>query len=166
MCTVRVWTISFGLMAGSTQLTGQQPLNQEERVRRVSTYYASHYARLNRVPAELVEAIIEAESGWRPQAVSVKGAAGLMQLMPATARRFRVRNRYNLEQNIRGGVEYLAVLSGLFEGDLRLVVAAYLAGEQRVLRRGLDYSSPQVFRYVSRVARLYRQKRRMNRLTN
>jgi soluble lytic murein transglycosylase-like protein len=153
------------VMAGSMELSGQQPLDLEERVRRVSSYYAIHYARLNRVPAELVEAIIEAESGWRPEAVSVKGAAGLMQLMPATAQRFQVRNRYNAEQNIRGGVEYLALLSELFEGDLRLVVAAYLAGEQRVMRRGLDYSSPQVFSYVSRVARLYRQKRQINQLT-
>src|SRR5438876_121048 len=115
------------------------------------------------VPLELVEAIIEAESGWCPEAMSSKGAVGLMQLMPATAQRFQVRNRYNIEQNIRGGVSYLAWLYKLFKGDLRLVTAAYVAGEKRIIERGLAYSNPQVFSYVSQVARLYRQKRQIHR---
>jgi soluble lytic murein transglycosylase-like protein len=72
-----------------------------------------------------------------------------------------VRNRYNIAENIRGGVSYLAVLYKLFKGDLRLVTAAYLAGEERVRQRELAYSNPQVFSYVSQVARLYRQKRQM-----
>ena len=115
------------------------------------------------VPLELVEAIIEAESGWRPEAMSSKGAVGLMQLMPATAQRFKVRNRCNIEQNIRGGVSYIAWLYKLFKGALRLVTAAYVAGEKRIIERGLAYSNPQVFSYVSQVARLYRQKRQIHR---
>jgi soluble lytic murein transglycosylase-like protein len=86
-----------------------------------------------------------------------------MQLMPATARRFGVGNCYNVEQNIRGGTEYLAWLNCLFRGDLRLAVAAYLTGEARVLPKGLAYASPQVSSYVSQVASLYRQKKQLPR---
>ena len=165
MGAVKVWgiAISFWLLTVCPiEVQGQQALDLDERVRTVSTYYAAHYARLYCVPLELVEAIIEAESGWRPEAVSSKGAVGLMQLMPATGQRFQVRDRYNLEQNIRGGVCYMAWLYKLFQGDLRLVTAAYLAGEKRVMQRGLAYSNPQVFSYVSQVARLYRQKKQIN----
>ena len=63
-----------------------------------------------------------------------------MQLMPATAQRFGVSNPFNIEQNIRAGAEYLSYLSQLFNGDLRLVLAAYAAGEGRVQQRGLAYS--------------------------
>jgi soluble lytic murein transglycosylase-like protein len=70
-----------------------------------------------------------------------------------------VRNRFQIEENVRGGVEYLAWLIRLFGGDLRLAIAAYYAGERPILARGLDYSSPDVYSYVSRVARLYRTKR-------
>ena len=83
-----------------------------------------------------------------------------MQLMPATAQRFGAVNPFNIEQNIRAGVEYLAVLSRLFKGDLRLVMAAYAAGEGRILRRGLAYSHPDVLAYVQKVARLYRKKQK------
>ena len=163
MGAIKAWRIpiSFWLMACGMTVEGEQAPDFEVRVRAVSTYYAQHYARLYCVPIELVEAIIEVESGWRAEAMSSKGAVGLMQLMPATAYRFQVRNRYNIEQNIRGGVSYLAVLYKLFKSDLRLVTAAYLAGEERVRQRELAYSNPQVFSYVSQVARLYRQKRQM-----
>ena len=114
------------------------------------------YARVYHVPPELVAAVIQAESNWNPNAVSHKGAAGLMQLMPETAARFGVRNRFDIQENIRGGVAYLARLIQLFHGDLRLAVAAYQVGEAPILRRGLSYSSAEVFEYVARVARLYR----------
>ena len=120
---------------------------------------AEYYAHIYRVPVELVDAVIEVESNWQPHAVSPKGAVGLMQLMPATAVRLGVRNRFQIEENVRGGVEYLAWLIRLFGGDLRLAIAAYYAGERPILARGLDYSSPDVYSYVSRVARLYRTKR-------
>jgi len=83
-----------------------------------------------------------------------------MQLMPATAIRFGVEDRFNIEENVRGGVAYLAWLIRLFRGDLRLAVAAYQVGESHILSRGLAYSSPDVFRYVSRVAHVYRLMRR------
>lgn len=127
-----------------------------ESVRDFSAHCAAVYATAFHVPVELVDAVIQVESDWNPYAVSSKGAAGLMQLMPATASRFGVADRFDIEENIRGGVAYLAWLIRLFGGDLRLAVAAYQAGESRILSRGLAYSSPEVFRYVSRVAQLYR----------
>jgi soluble lytic murein transglycosylase-like protein len=120
---------------------------------------AAIYAQAYNVPVELVAAVIQAESNWNPDAVSKKGAAGLMQLMPATALRFGVRDPFNIEENIRGGVTYLAWLIHLFHGDLRLAVAAYQVGEGPILRRGLAYSSAEVFAYVARVARLFRAMR-------
>lgn len=131
-----------------------------ESEREFSARCAAFYASAFRVPVELVDAIIQVESGWNPYAVSSKGAEGLMQLMPLTARRFGVRDRFDIRENIRGGVAYLAWLIRLFRGDLRLAVAAYQAGESRILSKGLAYSSPEVFRYVSRVAQIYRAMRR------
>ena len=127
-----------------------------ESVREFSGHCAAVYASAFQVPVELVDAIIQVESGWNPYAVSSKGAAGLMQLMPLTALRFGVEDRFDIEENIRGGVAYLAWLIRLFRGDLRLAVAAYQVGESQILSRGLAYSSPEVFQYVSRVAQLYR----------
>jgi soluble lytic murein transglycosylase-like protein len=121
----------------------------------LARYYADQYA----VPSDLVEAIIEAESAWQPNAVSPKGAAGLMQLMPATAVTFRVTNRFEIEQNIRAGVAYLAHLLTVFKGDVRLVAAAYISGERRVASSGLRYSNAAVFDYVRKVVRLYEQNR-------
>jgi len=128
-------------------------------LRDYSARCAEYYANVYQVPVELVDAVIEVESNWQPYAVSPKGAAGLMQLMPATAVRLGVRNPFQIEEHVRAGVEYLARLMRLFGGDLRLVTAAYYAGECPILARGLDYSSPDVYSYVSRVARLYRAKR-------
>jgi soluble lytic murein transglycosylase-like protein len=108
------------------------------------------------VPAELVDAIIDQESAWNPYALSPKGAAGLMQLMPSTAVRFRVRNRFRVDQNIKGGVAYLAWLNEQFNGDLRLITAAYYVGEAPIYSRGLAYSNRDVHEYVSRVAARYR----------
>ena len=121
-------------------------------------YWVQFYAARYRVPLELVEAIIDEESGWNPLLVSPKGAAGIMQLMPQTALRFGVRNRFHVEENIRGGVAYLAWLSGRFGGDLRLISAAYYVGEEAIAARGLAYSSPDVQAYVLRIARHYRSR--------
>ena len=127
--------------------------------RGVSMQWAQYYAAAYRVPLELVAAIIDEESGWNPYAVSTKGAAGIMQLMPATAMRFGVRNRFVVQESIRGGVAYLAWLKQRFNGDLRLITAAYYVGESTISLRGLQYSSPDVQGYVKRVARRYRTRR-------
>jgi soluble lytic murein transglycosylase-like protein len=88
------------------------------------------------VPVPLVIAIIEAESNYDTAAVSPKNAQGLMQLVPETARRFRVRDAFDPAQNIRGGMAYLRWLLAYFEGEVSLVAAAYNAGEKSVERYG------------------------------
>ena len=84
----------------------------------------------------LVKAVIAVESGFEPNARSPKGAMGLMQLMPETARRFGARDAFAVEDNIRAGTAYLRWLLDYFAGDVQLALAAYNAGENAVLRAG------------------------------
>jgi soluble lytic murein transglycosylase-like protein len=87
-----------------------------------------------RIDSTLIRAIIKAESNFNHRAVSPKGAKGLMQLMPATAATLQVKDSFHPENNIDGGVRYLRYLMNLFNGNLSLVLAAYNAGENAVLR--------------------------------
>jgi len=115
-------------------------------------------ARTYGVDEALVRAVISAESGYNPQAVSRAGARGLMQLMPETARRYGVRNSMDPVDNIYGGVKYLRDLIAMFRGNLELVVAAYNAGENAVIRYGFripPYTETLV--YVPRVMDFYRK---------
>ena len=137
---------------------GAQTANVRQ-VRDLSARWAEYYAAVYRVPIELVEAIIDEESGWNPYAISNKGAAGIMQLMPATAVRFGVHNRFRVDENIHGRVAYLAWLKRRFNGDLRLITAAYYVGEYPISIRGHEYSSRDVQGYVQRVSRRYRARR-------
>jgi hypothetical protein len=89
---------------------------------------------------------------------SPKGAAGLMQLRAPTAATFGVTNRLRFEENIRGGVAYLAHLIRVFEGERRVVAAAYYAGQKLIKKHGLAYADPAVYRYVSQVQSLYRNR--------
>lgn len=86
------------------------------------------------VDRDLIQSVITVESCYRLKALSPKNAQGLMQLIPATAERFGIRNPYNAYQNIKGGTRYLAWLSKRFNGDLSKVLAAYNAGEGKVDR--------------------------------
>ncbi|MCP5423644.1 MAG: lytic transglycosylase domain-containing protein [Gammaproteobacteria bacterium] len=90
-------------------------------------------ARQHQLEPALVHAVISAESGYNPRAVSSKGAMGLMQLMPDTARRFGVTDPFDPEANIQGGVRYLRWLLNQFN-SIKLAVAAYNAGENAVIR--------------------------------
>ena len=85
---------------------------------------------------ELVHAVITVESSYNNRAVSPAGAMGLMQLMPGTAARYGVQDAFNADDNIRGGSHYLQDLMSLFKGDLKLVLAAYNAGEGAVQKYG------------------------------
>lgn len=95
-----------------------------------------HIARRHEVEPVLVHSMMRVESNYNPRAVSPKGAEGLMQLMPGTARRFGVKNSFNPAQNIEGGVRYLKYLLELYGGDQRLALAAYNAGEGAVAKHG------------------------------
>ena len=106
------------------------------------------------VDEAIVRAIIHAESSFNPMALSHAGAQGLMQLMPATARRFGVTNSYDAGQNIRGGVQYLAWLLKRFNGNLTLAAAGYNAGEGAVDRHGGVPPYQETQRYVARVGQL------------
>lgn len=88
------------------------------------------------VDRSLVQAVIHAESGYNPNAVSRKGATGLMQLMPKTAQVLKVNDSFNPTENIRGGVRYLRFLLDTFKGDVALALAAYNAGLSRVAKYG------------------------------
>jgi soluble lytic murein transglycosylase-like protein len=120
------------------------------------TAYANHYG----IPLDFARAVVEQESGWHVCAISKKGAAGIMQLMPQTAVRLGVRNRCNLEQNISGGIRYLAWLMNKFHGELRLVAAAYYAGERVVEARGLAYANRDVVLYVASIRQRVEQQRK------
>ncbi len=115
-------------------------------------------ARTYGVDKALVHAVISAESGYNPSAVSRTGARGLMQLMPETARRYGVRDSMDPVDNIYGGVKYLRDLLTIFRGNLELVAAAYNAGENAVIRNGWRVPPyAETLGYVPRVLEFYRR---------
>src|SRR6266705_204967 len=148
------WPIHLVILVG----TASAQTVDARRMHETSIRWVEYYAVAYRVPVELIEAIIDEESGWNAYAISSKGAVGIMQLMPQTAIRFGVRNRFRMDENVRGGVAYLACLRQRFGGDLRLVTAAYYVGEEPISARGLAYSSHDVQSYVRRVACRYRSR--------
>jgi soluble lytic murein transglycosylase-like protein len=113
---------------------------------------AAHYS----VEPSLLRAVIVVESGFNERAVSKKGAIGLMQLMPATARQYGAENAYDPKQNVHAGARYLRSLLDRYGADLKLVLAAYNAGEDAVNRNGgriPPYKETQA--YVPRVLKIY-----------
>jgi soluble lytic murein transglycosylase len=108
---------------------------------------------------ELIRAIIKVESSFNPFAVSEKGAMGLMQLMPETAKEMQVAAPFEARDNIMGGSRYLRKLLTLFEGDLRLGLAAYNAGPNKVLENGRIPKIPETKQYVEKVLREYGKNR-------
>ena len=103
------------------------------------------------VNPSLVKAVIHAESGYNPNAVSSKGASGLMQLMPGTAKSLKVADRFNPKDNVEGGVKYLRFLLDTFRGDVSLAVAAYNAGLNKVAKYGGIPPYNETRTYVNRV---------------
>jgi soluble lytic murein transglycosylase-like protein len=117
-------------------------------------------AAANQIEIALLDAVISAESGYNPRAVSRKGAAGLMQLMPETARRYGVVDRLDPIANVNAGARYLKDLLQMFNNDLRLALAAYNAGEKAVISYG-NRIPPyrETVNYVPRVMAFYRRSR-------
>lgn len=142
----------------------QAPLVEEQAAGREPNYPRGHIYNVvgkvspkYEVDPQLVLAFIAVESGFNANAVSPKNAQGLMQLIPETARRFRVKDAFNAEDNIKGGVAYLQWLLAFFKGDVPLVAAAYNAGERAVERyRGIP-PYPETRNYVRRITALYRK---------
>ena len=112
----------------------------------------------NGVDPALVRAVMKTESNFNRWAVSRKGALGLMQLIPSTGRRYGVRDFFDPEQNISGGVQYLRFLLDKFNGDVDLSLAAYNAGENLVERLGRIPPIPETTVYVQRVRAMYKKK--------
>ncbi|MDA8429825.1 MAG: lytic transglycosylase domain-containing protein [Geobacteraceae bacterium] len=103
------------------------------------------------VNPSLIKAVIQAESGYNPNAISRKGASGLMQLMPETARSLKVSNSFDPKDNVEGGVRYLRFLLDTFRGDVSLAVAAYNAGLSKVAKYGGIPPYNETRTYVNRV---------------
>ncbi|MGA7178369.1 MAG: lytic transglycosylase domain-containing protein [Thiobacillaceae bacterium] len=122
----------------------------ERLVDKVSTVYG--------VDSALIHAVISVESGYDPKARSRKGAAGLMQLMPKTAKRYGVVNAFDPAQNLDGGARYLRDLLGIFDHNVDLALAAYNAGETAVVRHHNQIPPfRETLHYVPRVLDLYRR---------
>ncbi len=110
-------------------------------------------AHRHQIDPALVKAVIRAESDFVPHAVSPKGALGLMQLMPATARMHNVWRTMDPQQNVEGGAEHLRYLLDRYAGNLRLALAAYNAGEKAVEVHGGVPPYPETWEYLTRVLR-------------
>ena len=110
------------------------------------------------IDVDFAMAVIAVESGFNPKATSPKNAQGLMQLLPETQARFNVKDAYDPEENIKGGLSYLRWLLTYFKGDVELVAAAYNAGENNVLKyRGVP-PFPETRDYVKRISVYYKKK--------
>ncbi len=139
--------VESGMAAAPEPVTG----NVNEIVEKIAARHE--------VERALVDSVIRVESNFNPKAVSNKGAQGLMQLIPSTARRFGVSDVFNPAQNIEGGVKYLKHLMQLYDGDLRLALAAYNAGEGAVARWGGIPPYQETRNYVYQVGRRLGQAR-------
>lgn len=105
------------------------------------------------LPVQLLHSVIRVESNYNPWAISPKGAQGLMQLIPSTARRFGVSNAFNPLENLQGGARYLRYLLDLYRGDYKLALAAYNAGEGAVARYGGVPPYAETWNYLVQVRR-------------
>lgn len=119
-------------------------------------------SRTYKLPSELIHAVILVESNYNARAISPKGAQGLMQLMPATAKRFGTVNSWDPRQNILAGSKYLRWLMDYFEQDVELSIAAYNAGEAAVMQAGRHVPKfTETEKYVPRVLSIYSRARHL-----
>jgi soluble lytic murein transglycosylase len=133
------------------------------------SYIIRKKSRKYNIEPSIIKAVITAESNWNPRAVSKKGAIGLMQLMPSTARDMQINNPYDPEENIEAGTRYLRFLLDKFEGNLTLALAAYNAGPGKIERSGGVPPFPETKKFVRKVisiskARSYTASTRINKV--
>ena len=147
LCTGLFLWLALSLSAAA----GIVPENGHDEVVYYADAYAAHYA----IPKELVHALITQESGWNPRAISPKGAMGLMQLMPQTARSLNVKNPFDPAQNVDAGVRHLKSLLESYGGDVNLTLAAYNAGSGAVARSAGVPHYAETQNYVRRITNLY-----------
>jgi soluble lytic murein transglycosylase len=147
-----------------TPTTGQYRFFRKEKKARGDkdsvTDLIKHYASVFNLEDSLVRAVIKVESDYNPNALSRKGAQGLMQLIPETARDMKVTNPFNPEDNIRGGSRYLRLMLDQFDGSIDLALAAYNAGPSAVRRHGGIPPYAETRNYVEKVKKYllhYRQ---------
>ena len=137
-------------IAENHRYSGNRAIAQKDVETAIEAAAARH-----KVDANLVRAIIQVESGYNPHAVSRKGAMGLMQLMPSTARQLNVRNPFDVNQNVDGGVRHFKGLLESFNGDLARSLAAYNAGQGAVERNRGVPPYAETRQYVKRITALY-----------
>lgn len=136
-----------------------QPRTFRQRKQRKSSSYDHYISRSSRrynVDPFLIKAVIKTESDFDCYALSKKGAQGLMQLMPATARELKVRNPFNPHENIDGGTKYLRNMLDIFDGNVPLSLAAYNAGPTLVKRLQRIPKIPETINYVRKVLGHYK----------
>ncbi|MEN8262352.1 MAG: lytic transglycosylase domain-containing protein [Nitrospirota bacterium] len=114
-------------------------------------YIIREKSRKYNIEPSIIKAVITAESNWNPRALSHKGAIGLMQLMPSTARDMQITNPYDPEQNIEAGTRYLRFLLNRFDGDMTLALAAYNAGLGKVERSGGVPAITETKKYIKKI---------------
>jgi soluble lytic murein transglycosylase-like protein len=136
-----IWSITFGAQ-DNFRKARYEPL--------VKSFALTHG-----VPAELIHSVIKIESNYDEKAVSPKGAMGLMQLMPETARYYGVKNPFDPEENIKGGVLYLKDLIRLYKGQTNLVLAAYNAGQEALKKFNGIPPYKETIEYIKKVMALY-----------
>lgn len=113
-------------------------------------------ADLHQLDRALIKAIVQIESSFNPNALSPKGAQGLMQLMPATASQYQVSDAFDVQENLRGGIAFFADLMSRYENDVRLALAAYNAGAGAVSKYNGIPPYPETQAYVTQVLRLHK----------
>jgi soluble lytic murein transglycosylase-like protein len=147
---VRLARLTEGL---SRSFVSGRWIDGERRIR--YRHQVQNFSHSRKLDPRLVEAVVAVESNFNPRAVSRKGAAGLMQLMPRTAKRYGVENRFDPIENLAAGTRHLRSLLDRYGGSLELALAAYNAGESAVERYGGVPPYPETRDYVKKVLALY-----------
>jgi len=153
MNSVKKALVIVALLALAAHLAGASAAD----LRRLYNPIIKKAAEKHRIDQELVHVVIRAESNYDAFAISSAGAMGLMQLMPATARQYGVNNVFDPAQNIEGGIRYLKDLVRLYNGQTRLVLAAYNAGQEAVRKYKGIPPYPETKNYIAGIMKSYRK---------